>query len=68
MARELVRMRKSHRTKTKVLVLWPWHKEERGTSVPWFAKITINGTTEDEMFMMYVETAAHGEKNADHAV
>ena len=36
--------------------------------MPWFAKITINGTTEDEMFMMYVETAAHGEKNVDHAV
>ena len=35
--------------------------------MPWFAKITINGTTEDEMFMMYVETTAHAEKNVDHA-
>jgi isopropylmalate/homocitrate/citramalate synthase len=76
-AKELVQMRKSGRTKTKVFFLCRWHKEEvdfalesgadgviiEGTSVPWFAKVALNGTTEDEMFRMFVETTAHAKKN-----
>ena len=76
-AKELVQMRKSGRTKTKVFFLCRWHKEEvdfalesgadgviiEGSSVPWFAKVALNGTTEDEMFRMFVETTAHAKKN-----
>ena len=76
-AKELVRMRRSGKTKTKVFFLCRWHKEEvdfaieagadgaivEGTSDPWFAKVALGGVTADEMYKMFVETTAHAKKN-----
>lgn len=75
--KEMVRMRKSGETKTKVFCLCRWHKEEvdfalevgadgvivEGTSDPWFANVALGGTTADQMYKMFVETTAHAKKN-----
>ena len=74
-AKELVRMRRT--TKTKVFFLCRWHREEvdfaietgadgvivEGTSDPWFANVALGGITADQMYKMYVETTAHAKKN-----
>jgi 2-isopropylmalate synthase len=76
-AKELVKMRKSGKTKTKVFFLCRWHKEEvdfaleagadgvivEGTSDPWFANVALGGITEEQMYKMYIETTAHAKKN-----
>jgi 2-isopropylmalate synthase len=73
LAKELIKKRR----KTKVFFLCRWHKEEvdfalemgadgviiEGTSVPWFAKVALNGITEEQMFKFFVETTAHAKKN-----
>ncbi len=73
-AKELVRLRKTR--KTKVYFLCRWHKEEvdfalevgadgviiEGTADPWFAKVNL-GVTADEMYKRYVETTAHAKRN-----
>jgi 2-isopropylmalate synthase len=75
-AKELVRLRRSGKTQTKVFFLCRWHKEEvdyaietgadgvivEGTSDPWFANVALNGTTADQMYTMFVETTAHAKK------
>ena len=76
-ARELVKMRRAGKTKTKVFFLCRWHKEEvdfaieagadgvvvEGTSDPWFANVALGGITADQMYKMFVETTAHAKKN-----